>query len=336
MGQSQQLKHFTLNERLPSSNIYRTFQDSKGYLWVCTDKGIARYNGYEFRVFTIKDGLFYNDIWDCFEDSQGRLWLNSFDSHFCYIQDEKVYCIENDIEECESSFGNITSYYEHENGEIWMFASPRRVIKIKTDNFIECFQIKGSAYSTINNNIVEYAYLKNAEHSEDFTKLLFNLAPIIEKTTFGIAKDSLITLAPKPAKRPILETQNQRVEEDMVATQIIAELKSKYPNLIKTAVRYGNEIFNNMDGLVFFTINENHEIHDSITILFNKSRQVKSYPLPAPIQPIGSFDYHVTSPKSIIFYEQYTAAFDTLFRWNGFLVEKWLQGKKIAGKKSLY
>ena len=42
------LRHFTTRDGLPSNNCYRLIDDEDGRIWVSTDKGIVRYNGYEF------------------------------------------------------------------------------------------------------------------------------------------------------------------------------------------------------------------------------------------------------------------------------------------------
>lgn len=42
------LKHFTIKDGLPSNNCYRLIDDAEGKIWVATDKGMVRYNGYEF------------------------------------------------------------------------------------------------------------------------------------------------------------------------------------------------------------------------------------------------------------------------------------------------
>jgi ligand-binding sensor domain-containing protein len=49
--------HFTVDEGLPSNTIYNTYRDSKGFIWIATDKGIARYNGIKFTVYTTFNGL---------------------------------------------------------------------------------------------------------------------------------------------------------------------------------------------------------------------------------------------------------------------------------------
>lgn len=42
---------FTIDDGLPQSFIESIFQDNKGYLWISTQDGISRYNGYEFENF---------------------------------------------------------------------------------------------------------------------------------------------------------------------------------------------------------------------------------------------------------------------------------------------
>ncbi len=84
------LKSFSTEDGLPSSHIYWTHEDREGYIWVCTDKGIARFDGYNFEVYSVKDGLPNTDVWGIEEDQQGRLWFNTFDQ-LVYWQDGKIH-----------------------------------------------------------------------------------------------------------------------------------------------------------------------------------------------------------------------------------------------------
>src|SRR3954463_7666454 len=68
-------KHFTTDDGLPSSETYRVLQDRKGFIWIATDKGVSRYDGYSFQNFTIQDGLPDNSVLNLFEDSKGRIWF---------------------------------------------------------------------------------------------------------------------------------------------------------------------------------------------------------------------------------------------------------------------
>ncbi|MEO0778906.1 MAG: two-component regulator propeller domain-containing protein, partial [Bacteroidota bacterium] len=88
-AQYPQLRHFTREDGLPSNNVYSIIQDDRGYIWVCTDQGIACFNGQSFEVFTIHDGLTDNDVWALRKDQRGRIWMDSFRG-VCYLEEGKI------------------------------------------------------------------------------------------------------------------------------------------------------------------------------------------------------------------------------------------------------
>ncbi|MGB1293850.1 MAG: histidine kinase [Flavobacteriales bacterium] len=71
--------NFTTKDGLPSNEVYCVFQDSKGFIWVGTDRGVARFDGYEFKVFTAEDGLTDNVVFRIAEDSSGNIWFVTAD-----------------------------------------------------------------------------------------------------------------------------------------------------------------------------------------------------------------------------------------------------------------
>jgi len=86
------VKHFTIEDGLPSNEVYFVHQDDNGYYWFCTDRGISRYNGYEFKNFTIADGLTSNVVFKCFQDWNGDLWFTCMDgSVMIYNQKERKF-----------------------------------------------------------------------------------------------------------------------------------------------------------------------------------------------------------------------------------------------------
>ncbi len=88
-GQQVPLHSYRVEDGLPSSLVYETHQDQAGFLWICTDKGLARFDGYQFQVYTLRDGLANNDVWGILEDERGRLWLSTFDE-LLYLEDGKI------------------------------------------------------------------------------------------------------------------------------------------------------------------------------------------------------------------------------------------------------
>ncbi|MGB1038566.1 MAG: two-component regulator propeller domain-containing protein, partial [Bacteroidia bacterium] len=73
------VKHFTIEDGLPSNEVHFVHQDQQGYFWFCTDRGVSRYNGYEFKNYSVADGLTNNTVFKCFEDWDGNLWFTCID-----------------------------------------------------------------------------------------------------------------------------------------------------------------------------------------------------------------------------------------------------------------
>jgi ligand-binding sensor domain-containing protein len=84
------LRQFTTLDGLPSSQIYQVIEDRKGYLWFATDHGVARYNGYEFKVFSSADGLEDNTVFKLFIDYRERVWMQTFSGQLFFIENEVV------------------------------------------------------------------------------------------------------------------------------------------------------------------------------------------------------------------------------------------------------
>lgn len=84
-GQEMNRYHIDIYNGLPSNHVYSTLVDRHGYLWICTDKGVVRYNGYEFKKFGLAEGLPNADVWQMIEDMKGRIWLLSISDEMGYV-----------------------------------------------------------------------------------------------------------------------------------------------------------------------------------------------------------------------------------------------------------
>ncbi|WP_430409000.1 LytTR family transcriptional regulator DNA-binding domain-containing protein [Kordia sp.] len=87
-AQEHVYKHFGVDEGLPSSEVYDVYQDKQGYIWCATDKGLARYNGYEFENFTTQDGLPDNVVLDFFPQKNGQIWCYGYQNQEIFYFDE--------------------------------------------------------------------------------------------------------------------------------------------------------------------------------------------------------------------------------------------------------
>lgn len=79
---------FTTNDGLPSNHVYKTIIDHKGFLWIATEAGIARYDGKYFQVFTTQDGLPDNEVIELDIEENGTLWANSLKYAPAYFDDK--------------------------------------------------------------------------------------------------------------------------------------------------------------------------------------------------------------------------------------------------------
>jgi ligand-binding sensor domain-containing protein/two-component sensor histidine kinase len=66
---------YTTAEGLAHNHINRIRQDSRGYLWFCTDGGLSRFDGYRFTNYTTEEGLPHPWVNDLLETRNGTYWI---------------------------------------------------------------------------------------------------------------------------------------------------------------------------------------------------------------------------------------------------------------------
>lgn len=91
LAQNPVSRNYTVDDGLPSNEVYDIFEDSLGYLWFATDHGISRFDGYDFKNYSTNDGLTHNTIFGFFEDHRHRVWMRAFNSTLCYMEHGQIY-----------------------------------------------------------------------------------------------------------------------------------------------------------------------------------------------------------------------------------------------------
>jgi ligand-binding sensor domain-containing protein len=114
-------RHFTVNDGLPSSEVYSVIQDSSGYIWAATDRGICRFDGYHFTTYTTGDGLSDNTVFNICQDNKGRLWFYGLANKIDCYENGKIHgIILSRVVEESLSQGLIGSLYVDNSGAIWI------------------------------------------------------------------------------------------------------------------------------------------------------------------------------------------------------------------------
>ncbi len=91
LAQSWSFRQYTSEQGLPSSEVYDILQDRKGYIWVATDRGVARFDGYTFESFTTGEGLSNNVVFRLAEGPDGKIWFGEMPGTLSYYQGGKIY-----------------------------------------------------------------------------------------------------------------------------------------------------------------------------------------------------------------------------------------------------
>lgn len=126
--------NYTVEDGLPSNTIYAIEQDSLGYIWLGTDKGLSRFDGIEFINYTTEDGLADTEILKFYKDSKERIWYYTLNGRIGYIKNGRLY-IKDTGSDIDPIHHQITSIVEF-NDQIY-FTSRRRIFiyKDSLDNF---------------------------------------------------------------------------------------------------------------------------------------------------------------------------------------------------------
>lgn len=142
-SQSSQFRNFNVRDGLPSSEVYDVIQDSKGFMWFCTDAGVCRFDGYEFKVFNTSNGLPDNTIFEAIEDYKGRIWFRSYNGKLSYYYNDSVFCLPiNNILIKQIKGGIITSLAIDTADNVYVgFSTDMKPLKISLRNNFAISQI---------------------------------------------------------------------------------------------------------------------------------------------------------------------------------------------------
>ena len=89
-GQDPSFNRFSVEEGLPSNDVYDVLVSSDGLLWFATDNGVSRYDGNEFVNFNIEDGLPTASVLKFYEDLFGRIWFMAYNGMLSYLENGEI------------------------------------------------------------------------------------------------------------------------------------------------------------------------------------------------------------------------------------------------------
>lgn len=81
--------HLDLSKGLPANSVYNILQDKRGFIWMTCDKGLFRYDGFEYKPYLQPNGLAKPGSY-LREDNNGRIWYANFDGDVFFVENDTL------------------------------------------------------------------------------------------------------------------------------------------------------------------------------------------------------------------------------------------------------
>lgn len=156
-AQSPTYYGLTVEDGLPSNNVYFIHQDKVGLLWLATENGLCQYNGSKFTYFD-HTALGDNDIIGLHVDSNDRIWMWNMSGELAYIENGKIQLFDFGL---EFNALKIVGFRVDSKGNYWLSTLRSGVWKYKPTEKIakRIFLRKAGLIYTIEENSKGNIYL---------------------------------------------------------------------------------------------------------------------------------------------------------------------------------
>ena len=119
--------NLTVESGLSDNLVHSILIDGRGFLWIGTDEGLNRYDGYDIKVYRSNPfddkTISGNRVWTSFKDKKGNAWFGSDNS-------VDYYNWSNDTFERYQTDSRPTNFFQDKDGIIWVTTLDKGILKI--------------------------------------------------------------------------------------------------------------------------------------------------------------------------------------------------------------
>ena len=127
--QSYNFRNFNTEDGLTQSYVYSILQDVQGYLWVGTDNGLFRYNGFEFENYPTGNSLADNFI-TCSVSDDKWPWFGFSNGRVLYFDGQKL----KPANLTQNDLTSITHLAKSPDNQIWASTYSDGLLKLSRDS----------------------------------------------------------------------------------------------------------------------------------------------------------------------------------------------------------
>ena len=119
-------EHLSVQQGLSDNTVFCILQDREGFMWIGTQSGLNKYDGYNFTSYNpepsnSRNSLQHNFITDIQEDRKGRLWIETFNGGLHEINKRTGKITSFLVDSIKYSQWNLCmSIYEDRSGIFWI------------------------------------------------------------------------------------------------------------------------------------------------------------------------------------------------------------------------
>ena len=193
-------KNFTTDDGLPSNECHRILQDKKGYIWIATDRGLCRYDGYTFKRYGRSQGLTDVAVMNMQLDKDENIWMTTVSKNiFIYNAntDSVVsYKYSHLLEKYKKYSISLIEFYVDQNLNLYLNYWGLPIIKIDSSGTLEIDYNKAStnyvkAIEIENRLLLNFVSIDSNFNINSFVKINKNGSKIISVGYLDIENEKL-------------------------------------------------------------------------------------------------------------------------------------------------